>query len=289
MDRAKSIRVHLNCYKMTLQMTSLRSGAGHEVIIEIGNIPIALQTNDAEFVSMLRARYGDYMKPELRPDFTYRVELIAPGSFDPDADAEVWFEDGKWRLERGDFRATWDQESRQGLIRQSPNPYSVDSVLRITHTLLLARTGGFLLHASSAVRNGKAYLFSGLSEAGKTTIARLAPPDVALLTDEASYIKRVSHQYMAYGTPFAGELGEPGKNVSAPIAALYFLEKAQQNLIAEIEPAEAIRRLMRNILFFAHDPELVRMVFESACAFVAAVPVFQLSFFPDERVWDLIG
>jgi hypothetical protein len=162
-------------------------------------------------------------------------------------------------------------------------------VLRITHTLLLARTGGFLLHASSAVRNGKAYLFSGLSDAGKTTIARLAPADVALLTDEASYVKRVGGRYVAYGTPFAGELGEPGKNVSAPIAALYFLAKAEQNRIASVQPAEAIRRLMRNILFFAHEPELVRMVFESACAFVAAVPVFELSFFPDERVWELIG
>ena len=222
-------------------------------------------------------------------DFTFRIELIPPGTFNPEDDAEVWFENGEWRLERGDFRATWSQDTRQGIIRQSANPYSIDSVLRITHTLLLARTGGFLLHASSAERNGKAYLFSGLSEAGKTTIARLAPADVALLTDEASYVRRVADHYVAYGTPFAGELGRPGKNVSAPIAAVYLLEKAQQNRIANMEPAEAIRRLMRNILFFAHDPELVRLVFESACAFVAAVPVYQLSFFPDERVWDLIG
>ena len=139
------------------------------------------------------------------------------------------------------------------------------------------------------MRNGEAYLFSGLSEAGKTTIARLAPRDVALLTDEASYVRRVADQYLAYGTPFAGELGEPGKNISAPIAAVYLLDKAMENKIVSVEPAEAIRRLMRNILFFAHDPELVRLVFESACAFVAAVPVYQLSFFPDERVWDLIG
>ena len=144
-------------------------------------------------------------------------------------------------------------------------------------------------HASSAVRNGKAYLFSGFSEAGKTTIARLAPPDVALLTDEASYVRRVDDQYLAYGTPFAGELGEPGKNISAPIAAVYLLKKAPENRISNVEPAEATRRLLRNILFFAHDAELVRLVFESACAFVAAVPVYQLSFFPDERVWDLIG
>jgi hypothetical protein len=261
----------------------------HQVVIEIGGIPIALQTSDPDFVSILRDRYGDYMHSGVNSDFTFQVELIPPGAFNPDDDAEVWLEDGEWRLERGDFRATWNPESRQGLIRQSANPYSIDSVLRITHTLLLARTGGFLLHASSAVRNGKAFLFSGLSEAGKTTIARLAPPDVALLTDEASYVRRVDDQYLAYGTPFAGELGTPGKNISAPIAALYFLAKAQQNQIEKMEPAEAIRRLMRNILFFAHDPKLVRMVFESACAFVAAVPVYQLSFFPDERVWDLIG
>jgi hypothetical protein len=70
---------------------------------------------------------------------------------------------------------------------------------------------------------------------------------------------------------------------------VYLLAKSQENRITKIEPAEAIRRLLRNILFFAHDEELVRQVFESACAFVAAVPVYELSFFPDERVWDLIG
>ena len=70
---------------------------------------------------------------------------------------------------------------------------------------------------------------------------------------------------------------------------MYLLDKAPENRIVPVDPAEAIRRLMRNILFFAHDPELVRMVFDSACAFVAAVPVYQLSFFPDKRVWDLIG
>ncbi|MGA9427196.1 MAG: hypothetical protein WBV33_19110, partial [Terracidiphilus sp.] len=157
------------------------------------------------------------------------------------------------------------------------------------HTLMLASEGGFLLHASSAVRNEKAFLFSGVSEAGKTTMARLAPADVKLLTDEASYVRKVDGRYFAYGTPFAGELGAPGENISAPIAALYLLKKAPQNRIDEIDPADAVRRLLRNILFFAHQADMVRQVFESACAFVAAVPVYQLSFFPDQRVWDLIG
>jgi hypothetical protein len=157
------------------------------------------------------------------------------------------------------------------------------------HTLLLAPEGGFLLHASSAVRNGKGFLFSGLSEAGKTTMTRLAPSDVVLLTDEASYVRRVGGQYRAFGTPFAGDLAEPGKNVSAPIAALYLLAKSTENRVSPMEPAEALRRLMRNILFFAEDTALVNLIFQSACAFIATVPVFELSFVPDRRVWDLIG
>ncbi len=74
-------------------------------------------------------------------------------------------------------------------VRQNANPYSLDSVLRILHSLILAERGGFLLHAASAICDGRAYLFSGVSGAGKTTMTRLAPADITLLTDEISYLR----------------------------------------------------------------------------------------------------
>lgn len=274
---------------MSLPMPLPVTPESRHLIIEIGGLPIAVQTTDAGFERILMGRYGNYIKPGGASQFALRVQLVQPGSFDPDADAEVWLEDREWKMERGDFRATWNPAERHGEVLQSANPYSIDSVLRIVHTLMLAPEGGFLLHASSAVRNGKAFLFSGLSEAGKTTMARLAPGDVTLLTDEASYVRKVDGRYTAFGTPFAGELGVAGANISAPIEAVYLLAKGPESRIDEIDPAVAVRRLLRNILFFAHQPDLVRQVFESACAFVAAVPVYQLTFFPDRRVWDLIG
>lgn len=274
---------------MTLSMKLPSTAISRDVVIEIGGLPIKVQNTDAQFERMLRKRYGDYARLAGKPEFQLQVQLVAPEKFDAEADVEVWLDGCEWRMQRGDFEARWNPAERLGQVLQSANPYSIDSVLRIVHTLMLAPQGGFLVHASSAVRNGKAYLFSGISEAGKTTIARLAPDDVALLTDEASYVRKVNGQYLAYGTPFAGELGIPGKNISAPIAAVYFLEKGQDNRIEEVEPALAVKRLLRNILFFAHQPDLVRQVFESACAFVAAVPVFRLTFFPDKRVWELIG
>jgi hypothetical protein len=191
-------------------------------------------------------------------------------------------------LERGDFRAEWNPSTSRGRIFQTLNPYSLDSVLRIVHTLLLARTGGFLLHASSAIRNGRAFLFPGVSGAGKTTMARLAPPDVALLTDEISYVTRQDGRYFAVGTPFFGELARVGENLRAPIDAVYLLAKGSENKIEPIVGADAVRGLLGNILFFARDPQFVQLVFDAAFDFVSCVPVRRLTFVPDSRVWELI-
>ena len=51
---------------------------------------------------------------------------------------------------------------------------------------------------------------------------------------------------------------------------------------------EAVQRLLRNILFFADDPALVKLVFQSACEFASLVPIHRLVFVPDQRVWEII-
>jgi ATPase subunit of ABC transporter with duplicated ATPase domains len=235
----------------------------------------------------------------------FDVDLVKPRFVDPDADVRVTQRSGKWALERGDFTAEWEPARRTGRIRQFANPYSIDAVLRIVHTLVLAQEGGFLMHAASAIRNGKAFLFAGVSGAGKTTISRLAPSDVTLLTDEISYVRKYvrqgvlqraeerlpkqDHGYVAYGTPFTGELAKLGENVSAPISTLYLLSQGLENRIDPIAPGQAVRELLANVLFFAEDQELVQRAFHAACEFVSRVPVSRLTFVPDARVWEMIG
>jgi hypothetical protein len=175
------------------------------------------------------------------------------------------------------------------VIQQSANPYSIDAVLRIVHTLVLAGQGGFLMHSASAIRNGKAFLFAGVSGAGKTTISRLAPADATLLTDEVSYVRKQGEGYVAYGTPFTGELAKLGENTAAPLAALYLLAQGPENRMDPVGAAEAARELLANTLFFAEDPEMVHRVFQAACDFVDRVPVYRLTFVPDARVWEMIG
>ena len=164
----------------------------YSVLIAIGGVAVRVNTSDADFLAMLEERYAGFVSGEALAEFDFDVELAAPAFADPNADVSVTHRAGRWLMERGDFRAEWDPAARRGWIPQSANPYSIDAVLRIVHTLVLARQGGFLLHSASAVRNGKAFLFAGVSGAGKTTISRLAPADATLLTDEISYVRKQS-------------------------------------------------------------------------------------------------
>lgn len=256
--------------------------------IEIGGVPVRVNTEDSRFVDMLSERYAGFVSEATVAEMEFDVDLIAQGQ-PSNEDVSVRRNGGRWILRRGDFRAEWDPGSKKGWIRQTANPYSIDAVLRIVHTLVLARQGGFLAHSASAMRNGKSFLFAGVSEAGKTTISRLAPPDATLLTDEISYVRSCAAGYVAYGTPFTGELAKLGENVSAPLAALYFLAKGNENRIDAMEPAEAARQLLANMLFFAEDEELVQTMFYTAFEFVSRVPTARLTFIPDARVWELIG
>jgi hypothetical protein len=259
------------------------------VNIVVGGLPIRLSCGDSSFAALLRAHYagfcGDERSEHSPVELAIRLGPRPPAANDDEL--RVRLDAGNWTVERGDFRFIYDPRLRRGEIHQSPNRYSVDSVLRILHSLALVPESGFLLHASSGIRNGRAYVFAGRSGAGKTTMARLAPPEVTLLTDEISYIRRSQATYIACGTPFWGELAKAGENHSGPIQALCFLEHALENRLTALSGAESLRSLLQNILFFAQDPALVERVFENACDFVSSVPIYRLSFRPEAQIWEL--
>ena len=280
-----------------------RSAVEENLSIDIGGTPIAVRTGDPEFRALLERRYPGFLRSDLDPDLALDIELLPEdGPVTDEPELHVSHGSAGWRLMRGDFHASWDEVRGQGKILQTCSPFAIDSVLRIVHSLIQARQGGFLLHGASAIRNGRAFLFSGVSGAGKTTISRLAPPDATILTDEISYIRRLPAAstasgveknnadsiYEACGTPFAGELARVGANKRAPIAQLFFLTQGPENRIDPIPPSDALRLLLRNILFFADDANLVEMVFRSAFEFLARVPASRLTFLPDQRVWELV-
>jgi hypothetical protein len=285
-------------------MRHLKCPIRDEITLSIGNLPIVIRCRSAQFIAMLQARYVNFIResgvlsqgpssshspPTDDLSITLEVAIIEPSSdASSDSDLTVTFEDSCWVMRRGDFCARWNPISRYGVVRQGAYPYAIDSVMRIISSLRLAESGGFLLHSASAIRGSRAFLFTGVSGAGKSTIARLAPADVTLLSDEVSCVRRVVSDYHAFGTPFAGELGISGEDITASIAALYFLRKGSPNRIARIDAARAAAKVLRNVLFFADDATLVEQVFDTVCDFATKIPFYELTFEPQREVWDLV-
>ncbi len=152
--------------------------------VEVGGVPVCLCTSDPTLLEVLTARFRRFLTASADPAFRFDITVIDPPLSNVDADLEVRESEGRWVMRRGDFRAEWDVSAGRGRIWQPLSPYGADTVLRIVHSLILSTQGGFLLHASSVIRNGRAFLFTGPSGAGKSTIVGLAPDDVVVLTDE---------------------------------------------------------------------------------------------------------
>ena len=265
--------------------------------IGIGGLWVRLRTDSSAFVRELSERFAGFLGEVVQPDHVFDIDLVdspfgdtqhASGHAEDDV-VHVTRNGPLWQVRRGDFFAEWNPRLRHGHARMVPSPYSLDSVIRILHTLILAEQGGMLMHASSVAQDGRAWVFTGVSGAGKTTISRLAPPDAHILTDEMSFIRPEDGNYFAHGTPFSGELGRPGENLRAPLAGVFLLAQGPENRIDPLSPAEAVRALMTNILYFARDDALTARVFDNAIALAARVPVRRLTFVPDNRVWDLIS
>jgi len=260
------------------------------VFLEIGGVSFNITTSSASFFHLLCDRYSAFLRPTGRPDITWQINLHRPSEQDsPEEDLQVTQRYHKWVFQRGDFLANWDAESGLGQVSQSASAYALDSVIRIALSIFLASRGGLLIHSASAIRQGHAYLFAGVSGAGKTTISRLAPVDTTLLSDEISLVRVADHGVYSFGTPFSGELATSGENQSAPIGAIYLLEKGLRNEIVPVAKADAVQALLRHVLFFSEDRTLVGLVFDTVCAVINQAPVHRLIFVPDHHVWEIIG
>jgi hypothetical protein len=269
-----------------------------DLVIEIGGAPLRVSMHDEALREAVCGHYAKFITASpTAPPFDLTVEVDAARfpdratlSRDAHLSVRATFADGLWRLERHDFRVALRPQTRKARLEQVESELaSTDAAMRMIHSILSVGSGGFLLHAASAVLGGGAYVFTGVSGAGKTTISGLLPPSATLLTDEISYILPDGGGFRAYGTPFAGNLGIPGENVAAPLKAVYLLAKGPQNSVEPINQRRAAAALLRNVLFFARDDQdLTTRVFEAICRLVQCVPVYRLTFAPTPAVWDVI-
>ena len=132
---------------------------------------------------------------------------------------------------------------------------------------LLADRNGCYLHSAGATLDGAGMLFVGHSEAGKSTITRLLmdagngrgdpawspahdgnhiglPLQIEILCDDRNIVRRWEDGWRVYGTWSHGEVPDVSP-ASAPLRAICFIEKADENTLTPLtDRKEITRRLL---------------------------------------------
>jgi hypothetical protein len=260
-----------------------------DLTVEIGGLRTAFVTGTPDVLDVVAQRYAGFLSSGTA-DWRIEIEKRPEGLVDlEDVVVRRADEAGRLSVERHDFKAVLDVAARAGtLALGAVDHVAVDSFLRVAYSLALLDAGGLLVHAASLGRDGRSWMFPGRSGSGKTTLTRLSP-GATLLSDEISIVRLdADGGACCHGSPFWGELGEAGRNVALPLAAVHFLRHAERHGTTALTPRGALASLLPNVLFFASEPALVARVLEVAAALVERVPCFALGFRPEASVWEAI-
>ena len=144
------------------------------------------------------------------------------------------------------------------------------------------------MHAASVLRDGRAYVFTGRSGSGKSTIASLSP-EGTVLTDEISLVRFEGGAWRAYGTPFWGEFRAAGLNRAGELAGIYLLEQAREDRVEPLAAKEALRALLPNVLFFSSRRRETDALLGILAEAAAGIPFYRLHFRRTPDFWKVIA
>lgn len=148
----------------------------------------------------------------------------------------------------------------------------------VFYTALL-HYGGFMLHSSAVIMDGKAYLFSAPSGTGKSTHTELwqkafGADRARILNDDKPAIRASEDGVFAYGTPWSGK-SDLNINMKAPIAGICFIERSEENWIKQLDTNSALAGVL-NQTIRPYEMKGMDMLLGHIEKVITTVPVFRM-------------
>jgi hypothetical protein len=277
--------------------------------LRFGHLVIAFRAPDGETPFSIEETHIPFVVPDDTPadfELTCRVAPLdlptgpitssAGGSWDlrrgSDGGEDIVFRGGRdfgtdvWHLRI-------DPSFRTGTLTEAPilpdRTVRADGypLLEYIVTRLLARHDGVLIHASTAIVDGAAYVFVGHSGAGKSTMAAIAEEAGARIpTDDRTILTIRSGQPFAWGTPWHGSLIRKSPD-GAALKRLYLLEKAPADRCEPLPSSRAVKELFVRLIQPRLHPTEVHDTLAVLEGIVERVPVAILYFRPTSAAFAL--
>lgn len=145
---------------------------------------------------------------------------------------------------------------------------------------LLSYSNGFLLHSSAVAVGGKAYVFLGVSGAGKSTTVQLLKNNFQSLSDDLSIVRKINNEYFYFQHPFRETNEIKGRTFQKKeLGKVFFLNKSPLFSFNASSSLDERSQIMLQQLFSPNDSSI-----KTALRFASEFKNFyDLYFAKDER------
>lgn len=178
--------------------------------------------------------------------------------------------------------AVWaSDESIQSMMKEYPNLTADNCEYLITgagfyNTLI--DFDGLMIHSSSVLYKGNAYLFSADCGTGKSTHTQLWKKafgdEAEILNDDKPAVRIIDNIAYAYGTPWSGKT-DLSVNARAPIKGICFLERGKENVIKRVEPGDILKDIMKQTMRPSDEHRMDKLL-SNLDKLLKIVPVYRL-------------
>ncbi|RWX52452.1 hypothetical protein VU01_10116 [Candidatus Electrothrix marina] len=170
----------------------------------------------------------------------------------------------------------------------------IENFLRILTAHQALSLKGLVLHSAGLVYDDLAFIFSGRSNAGKTTLTRKAYQHGArVLSDDINVLLPEGEGYRAYAVPFTGEFGRTlehqGGQESYPVAGIILLEQGDGIRTEKVKNSDAVAALLAGCPFVNTVAEESASLFEAVINLVAHHSVIRLVSGRDDRIDEIMA
>ena len=154
--------------------------------------------------------------------------------------------------ELSDLKRTQEEFDREAVLEGRPKQQFGETFLEnnAVHLMLSEKLVSYnvlMLHGSALCMDGDAYIFTAPSGTGKSTHSRLwreaFGERIWMINDDKPMLRIKNDGVMVFGTPWNGK-HRLGRNASAPLKAIVWLYRDEQNHIEPMSKVEAFPVLL---------------------------------------------
>lgn len=141
----------------------------------------------------------------------------------------------------------------------------------------LSGRSGFVVHGAFLVRGEKGFVFMGPSGSGKSTLSKNATL-FNCIHDDVVAVRRIGNTWFGCGVPMFDNALMPGKNKTAPLQGVYFINQGKRFWQSRINQREAISGLVMQTFNPFIGVEMASRILRSVMTFCDDVYAYELCF-----------